>query len=237
MSNRKGLPEAVKKAKVANRGDLLQMQQGFVMATVFKDKRQIFLLSSNQPPGKTVTENKETPTVIAAYNKSMGGVDKCDQHLSYYPVGHANKKWWRYIFNSMINLCIIQAFITWERSQHDPPVRKRYDHLAFRCDVADQLRGGFTCRKRVAANRTLSSQSVIAVQSLEHHKLVKREGCKRVCRQCVIAGRRTPKNGQVETSYMCQFCQVSLCHHKRDCFRDYHQQNVAGQPRPQQNQQ
>eukprot|EP00745_Piridium_sociabile_P005214 TRINITY_DN131677_c0_g1_i1.p1 TRINITY_DN131677_c0_g1~~TRINITY_DN131677_c0_g1_i1.p1 ORF type:complete len:217 (+),score=53.35 TRINITY_DN131677_c0_g1_i1:414-1064(+) len=216
MSNRKGLPDEMRGAKLANRGDLLQMQKGALMATVYKDKRQIFMLSSNQPPGKSVTDTKEAPTIIFAYNKCMGGVDKCDQHLSYYPVGHANKKWWRYIFNSMLNLCIIQAFVTWEKSAHDPPVKKRYDHFAFRCDVADQLRGGFTSRKRLAAKRKPASQPPVAFRTIDQHKLVKRDGCKRVCRQCVIAGRRTAKNGQVETSYMCSFCPVSLCHHKRD---------------------
>ena len=47
------------------------------------------------------------PNVIGDYNKNMGGVDKSDQHLAYYPVGHHNKKWWRYIFHSFVNLCII----------------------------------------------------------------------------------------------------------------------------------
>ncbi|KAL8618547.1 hypothetical protein ACOMHN_021816 [Nucella lapillus] len=97
---------------LANRGDLLQMQQGSLMATVYRDKRQILMLSTNQPPGNTVTGDKETPTINAAYNENIGGVDKCDQHLSYCPVEHANKKWWRYIFNSMMNLCVVQAFIT-----------------------------------------------------------------------------------------------------------------------------
>ncbi|KAL8576606.1 hypothetical protein ACOMHN_025081 [Nucella lapillus] len=237
MSNRKGLPAEVKGAKLANRGDLLQMQQGSLMATVYRDKRHIMMLSTNQPPGKTVTVDKENPTIIAAYNKNMGGVDKCDQHLSYYPVGHANKKWWRYIFNSMMNLCVVQAFITWKKSPHDPPVKKRYDHLSFRCDIVDQLRAGFSSRKRAASNRTPTTQPPIYYQTIDQHKLVRREGCKRVCRQCVIAGRRTAKNGRVETSYMCQFCEVSLCHHQRDCFRDYHQQNLVGQPRQQENNQ
>ncbi|KAL8623578.1 hypothetical protein ACOMHN_000183 [Nucella lapillus] len=38
MSNRKGLPAEVKGEKLANRGDLLQMQQGSLMATVYRDK-------------------------------------------------------------------------------------------------------------------------------------------------------------------------------------------------------
>ena len=93
LSNCKGLPDEVKNAKLQQRGDLLQLQKGPLMATVYKDKRQISMLSTSQPPGMTTVDDKATPTVIAGYNKNMGGVDKSDQHRAYYPVGHANKKW------------------------------------------------------------------------------------------------------------------------------------------------
>ena len=73
------------------------------MATVYKDKCKIYLLSNNQPPGMTRVNRKTTPNVIGGY-KNMGGVDKSDQHQAYYPIGHHNKKWWRYVFHSFVNL-------------------------------------------------------------------------------------------------------------------------------------
>ena len=63
------------------------------MATAYKDNTQIYLLSSNQPPGKTTVNGKPVLSVIADYNKNMGRVDKSNQHQVHYPVGHANKKW------------------------------------------------------------------------------------------------------------------------------------------------
>ena len=226
MPNRKGLPDEVKTARLREKGDLLQMQKGPLMATAYKDNRQIYLLSSNQPPGKTTVNGKPVPSVIAAYNKNMGGVDKSDQHRAYYPVGHANKKWWRYIFHSLVNLCLVQAFITWDNSPHDPSPKKGYDHLLFRADVAEQIRGGFTSRKRKAGRSKAVPEPPIAMQTINHHKLVKIEGRKKICRQCDNAGRRTPANRKVETSYECSFCSVPLCR-VRDCFRDYHGENIV----------
>ncbi|XP_076455579.1 uncharacterized protein LOC143290159 [Babylonia areolata] len=173
----------------------------------------------------TTVEDKVTPTVIASYNKYMGGVHKSDQYCAYYPVGHQNKKWWRYIFHSLVNLCIVQAYLTWEVSTH-APVNKTYDHLMFHADIAEQLRAGFTSRKRKAGHSKAVPDAPIALASIDHHKLEKIKGRHMVCRQCIKDGRRTAKGRGVETSYMCSFCQVPLCFHRNDCFRDYHGQNV-----------
>lgn len=200
---------------------MIQMQKGPLMATVYKDKRQIYMLSTNQPPGMTTVGDKRTPTVIAAYNKNMGGVDKSDQHRAYYP---ANKKWWRYIFHSLVNLSLVQAFLTWEKSCHNPVLKKGYDHLMFRADVAEQLRGGFSGRKRSARRTKATPEPTVAMDTIRHHKLIKIEGRKKVCRMRVKVGRKTTKGWQVETSYQCCFCKVPLCHHNNDCFRDYHSQ-------------
>ena len=74
MPNRKGLPDEVKMAWLREKGDLLQMQKGPLVATAYKDNGQIYLLSSNQPPGKTTVNGKPIPSVIAAFNKNMGRV-------------------------------------------------------------------------------------------------------------------------------------------------------------------
>ena len=176
LSNRKGLPNEVKNIKLQQRGDLLQLQKGPLMATIYKDKRQIYMLSTNQPPGMTTVDDKVPPIVIARYNKNMGGVDKSDQHRAYYPVGHANKKWWHYIFHSLVNLCLVQVFITWEKSPHDPTPKRTYDHLLFRANVAEQLRGGFTSRKRTAGRSKALSESLITLATIDLHKLVKIDG-------------------------------------------------------------
>ena len=95
MSDRKRLPPAMKR-KMKMKGELIviQLQKGNLVTTAFHDKRTVHLLSTNQITG-TAADGR--PLVLLDYNKTMGGVDKLDQQLSYYPLGRPRKKWWRYI--------------------------------------------------------------------------------------------------------------------------------------------
>ena len=95
IKNRRGLPPDVKNAWLRRRGDLLQVQKGTVMATVYRDKKTLLLLSSNQNPGTVMVGNPPVPRpiVINNYNTFMGGLDPSDQYRSYYSVERAGKKW------------------------------------------------------------------------------------------------------------------------------------------------
>ena len=148
-----------------------------------------------------------------------------DQRLSYYSVGHSSNKWWRYLFHWVINLCIVQSFLTWERSAHSPTPPKGYDHLRFRLNVVEQLRAGFTSRKIAGGRPRCTINPTIASPSIHHHKLVKIDGRKRVCSQCSKMGRRTPSSRGVETSFMCAFCEVPLC--RGQCFREFHDEHLV----------
>jgi hypothetical protein len=107
VSNRKGLPDNVKKAKLKKPGELIQMQKGNLIATAFRDKCQITFLSSCAPPH--LDKNSGKPHVNVLYNKHMGGVNKFDQLASYHPVGRPGTKWWRYIMWHVVNLAILNA--------------------------------------------------------------------------------------------------------------------------------
>ena len=95
-----------------------------MMATSYKDKRQIKFLSTTSPPG--VLENGK-PHVNVDYNKHMGGVDRFDQLISYYPVGRSGIKWWRYIMWFIVNLSIVNSWIVYSNSERDPRPSKNYD--------------------------------------------------------------------------------------------------------------
>ncbi|PJE77704.1 hypothetical protein CI610_03368 [invertebrate metagenome] len=222
MSNRKGVPDDVKKAKLKRRGELVQVQKGNLLATAFKDKGQITFLPTSQQPN--MNEDLHKPHVNVSYNMYMGGVDKFDQMASYYPVGRPGNKWWRYIMWFVVNLAIVNAWILFQKTENkDPPPKKYYDHLQFRVDVADQLQAGFTCRKYRAGRKSRNDENIPVLGAINHHKLVKIEGRKRVCQQCSKQGRKTPKGRAVETSFMCQFCVMPLC--RVGCFTDYQERN------------
>ena len=221
MANRKGIPEAVKKAKLKRQGDLVQIQKGNLIATAYKDKRQITFASTCAPPH---SNESGKPFVNVLYNKHMGGVDRYDQMCSYYPVGRSGTKWWRYIMWYIINMAIVNSWLLYQKSEKDPAPPKSYDHLQFRMDVADQLRAGYTSRKHRVGRKTKHCNKPIALQSISHHELVKIEGRKRMCRECVHQQRKTASGRPVETTFRCKFCDIPLC--KIRCFTSYHDRNA-----------
>ena len=43
---------------------------------------------------------------IFLYNKSMGGVDRLDQNINSYMIGHPSKKWWCPVFHFCLDLSV-----------------------------------------------------------------------------------------------------------------------------------
>ena len=90
-------------------GEKRQLQKGNLLVTVWHDKRQVAVLSTNCQPNETVVVQRRVkqppyvkavsiPAPVRQYNTFMGGVDLSDQFRSYYPLGRTGMKWWRYIF-------------------------------------------------------------------------------------------------------------------------------------------
>ena len=74
-----------------------------------KDKRDVFVLSSFRGNSIETIQNHSKPNVMCDYNKNMGGVDKYNQHLSYYALPRESMKWWKRVFFRQFELCIINA--------------------------------------------------------------------------------------------------------------------------------
>ena len=71
--------------------------------TVWKDKRLVYMMSTNANPDKTVQVQRKDgdqkilvtqPYNIFQYNKFMGGVDKADQLRSYYKLRMKTRKFY-----------------------------------------------------------------------------------------------------------------------------------------------
>ncbi|GBO28927.1 hypothetical protein AVEN_66359-1 [Araneus ventricosus] len=90
-ANRKGLPPLIKSSKV-KKGEVLAFQKGKICLLKWTDKKLILMLRTLHSTSMVTVESKKSkssklkPTVVADYNNTMGGVDKADQCLSYYPV-------------------------------------------------------------------------------------------------------------------------------------------------------
>ena len=214
--NRPGLPNEIRKCKLKSPGEMLKRQSGNFLATVWYDKRQVALLSTNQNPNDKleVRENDQViskPVAISNYTKYMGGVDRADQYRSYYPVGRESKKWWKYLSWYCINLSIVNSFILFSESVRDKR-KKRYTQLDFRMDLEKGLRAGYTSRKN-RIGRTPRQENLFPsnIYNIVGHALESINGRKRICRMCSKSGRRTPSGRKIETKWICKICEVPLC--------------------------
>ena len=81
--------------------------------------------------------------------KFMNGVDKHDKILScfkYGALGHGTNKIWKRLFWHLVNICAANAWILFSETLQKERF-KYYDNMAFRCELAKGLIGGYTCCK------------------------------------------------------------------------------------------
>ena len=71
-------------------------------------------------------------------NKYMNGVDKCNQYLNYHSLGRQAKKWWKKVFYTMLQLCIIDAMVLYFVAHLDL-AKKRQAHKLFRIQLVHDL--------------------------------------------------------------------------------------------------
>ncbi|GBO29607.1 PiggyBac transposable element-derived protein 4, partial [Araneus ventricosus] len=96
--NRKGLPALLKSSSV-KKGEIIAFQKGKMCVMKWKDKKPLHMLSTfhnaDMMEVKSKKENsavKVKPKAVVLYNATMGGVDRSDQCLSYYPVARNQQR-------------------------------------------------------------------------------------------------------------------------------------------------
>ena len=125
--NRVGWPSELnaQRAKKMKAGNIHFLQDGNMVATPWKDKQPVAILSTNVEPEMVKVERKAPggkkevtlPHPVDIYTKNMGGVDLADQHHSYYPVGRPSVRWWRYICWWLLQTAMVNSFILWKNLQ------------------------------------------------------------------------------------------------------------------------
>ena len=168
-SNRKELPPCVK-TNLKQPGEIVCSQRGHLLYTKWHDKRDINFLSSNVSPGephrmvKRKVKKKEIeipkPFVADLYTSKIGGVDQADQLRSYYYTGRQTKKWYRYLWWFLVNVCVCNGHIL--ESIHRG--NNKRSQLQFRFVLAKQLIKGFSQRKRPVQGASNASNR----RSIEH---------------------------------------------------------------------
>ena len=205
---------------VKDQGDAKVMQKGPLVATAWRDKKTIHLLSTADDPAAPAVQverkrrdgtrnNVSCPMVVREYNAHMNGVDHADQLRSEHATYRTSKKWWHYVFWFLVDLAVANAFILFRESPHHQRQtktgrRKPWRQVEFRQALSKQLIG------RVRTSRKRKLLTALNPTTSQHVPVTTSRGR---CRECSKDGKRR----EVKTG--CQACGYSLC---IDCFAIHH---------------
>ena len=174
-SNRRYFPQdLVYKRKQHERGFYDYRSNGSLLAVVWMDKRYIYFVSTlhcaKTMDPTTVKRRKldgtqedvECPPLLPDYQAFMRGIDRSDQLICLYNVGRRSKKWWKRVFSHILECAILNAYVL---DSHIHPLehalrgRCKRDFLTFILQLAEELIGGFSSRKR-AGRRASEHQNL-----------------------------------------------------------------------------
>ena len=231
-ATRKEFPKALAKAVLRQGESVKWSSDNSVMLCKWRDKRDIFLISTNDAGGDNEVEVRRkrqlvtlaTPTCVQKYNKYMGGVDRMDQMRSYYGVGRTGRRWWKYVFWGVMNIGVINAQILWTLCNRPLPANERLFSLkSFKMKLIHNLADDFiSARQQQEGPSTQTVADYVVREDVANgHHLVHFSGRKRVCRICSAQKKKTLSGRQVETSFGCIICNVHLCK-TGTCFNQYH---------------
>lgn len=224
--NRRQFPEDLKVKNLPvhlEQGQYVARQSGNLAAVVWMDNRHVSVLSTNESIDQCdLTERRQKdgtvrmisrPRIITNYQDNFRGVDICDQLRSKYPVGRSSKKWWKFLLNFLINLCIINGFVFFTHFNQIVRRKKRYTQLDFRVNLVVELINGYSfSRKRTP---------VLAIFPMNNgnpnvHKYIRLNKKKSTCKYCTKHGEKKRK----ESVFGCKKCDKHLC--SFECHRRFH---------------
>ena len=131
------------------RGESLTVQMGDVGASSWMDRKEVVVMYTNcQPTSQGVVPRRQhdgsridvtCPEALICYNRFMGGVDRGDQCRGYYSCRMKSRKFYKYIFFFLLDVCITNAY-TLQRNYSPTPYKVIKD---FRLQLAKELLGDY----------------------------------------------------------------------------------------------
>lgn len=226
--NRKEIPNELKKKELKKRkmkkGDIVGFQRGKVTVMAWKDKKTVSLLSTIHTVKMVEIEKRGEkiirPECVVAYNDTMGGVDKVDQHLVDYSTPRKRgKKYYKKIFFHLLDLALWNSYILYNKSGGT------LSNLLYRLSVVEKIMESHHSEEMKPKHGRPSS-TMNPLRLTERHFLdyIPATGKKaNPTRQCAVCCRVRDANGKKirrESRFYCPDCDVALC--VAPCFRVYH---------------
>lgn len=228
---RVGVPKTEDNAltKKSPRGSIRWIRDGGLLYVKWMDTREVSMCSNVHAAynGETVLRwrKKEDgsymrvpiprPTVVADYNRYMGGVDTSDQMLGTNSVHRKTKRWYVTVFQHLLDIAVTNSYIISKTlasaRQERLPTRQEFQE-----ELCAQLFGVplFQCQQEEQPEEEEQpSFEHFPVPISEGH--VKSQVASKGRHRCVLCKRSTP--------WQCEVCLVGLCLQlNRNCFRQYH---------------
>lgn len=207
--DRKSNPKEVKETKL-KKGETIARCSNGVMIAKWRDKRDVFYISTEFTNNLKNFLNKRQqeiskPEAIIQYNRFMGGIDKKDQMMSYYPCERKTLRWYKKIGIHILYMCLINSFFMYKKY-----VRPKISLYDYRLEVLEKLlpeKEG-PCVERPMAALHFAKKNTES----EKGKTVAR-------RRCIVCYKNSIRK---ETTYHCPACpeKPALC--TEPCFSEYH---------------
>ena len=160
------------------------------------------------------------PMAIVTYNKWMGGVDRGDQIRQYHHLRLKSRKFYKYIFWFLVDVCIANAYILHKCTITGKPAPFK----TFRLDLAKSLIGSYNSRKRAPPTATPVPRPP-RPRTMLHFPIKKRTGSRKGVSRCWYCAHTRAPPQRKETLWYCEECELHLCHTgitETDCFRAHH---------------
>lgn len=118
-SDRKGGPMEVLKSKLKV-GEIKQQYSDGIMVAKWKDKREVTYISTefeNQMIEIVDRRGniKQKPLPIVEYNKYMGGIDRQDQMMAYYPTLRKTLFWYKKLAIHIMQLLMFNSYVIFSK--------------------------------------------------------------------------------------------------------------------------
>ena len=137
----------------------------------------------------------------------MGGCDLAGQLCKYYTHNHRTLKWWKRLFVTILDICLLDATIVY----NSIPTNSRLSGLEFRVKVIEGLLSTWKYNPAQHANQLSCSRP-----SSQHPHFAGRSGKKRNCVVCSTKFKRR------QTRMICKHCNKPMC--VVPCFEKFHSQ-------------
>lgn len=210
---RKTIPRSVLTHKL-KRQETIARYANNILVGKWKDKRDVLYISNEHQNDMigyvdNLQRHREKPAPIFYYNKYMGGIDRQDQMLAYYPCDRKTLRWYKKLGIHYVQLMLLNSFFLYNKYSSKDKM-SLYD---FRISILSSLLH-IENITRVPVQKDASKHTISKILSLGSDGRIKRKRC----RECSKKQKRTL------TIYECKKCpkQPGFC--VLECFEAAHSQ-------------